>query len=114
MSQDDQTAYIANPDPFPHPAVAAEAPNIIGVKLTCGAVGKLSRLVSLRPDFAVLAGFIDIMGPGIMMGSKGAITGLANVAPVSFGRFGRLGTGHITVSATLLTFSVISSFCTHF
>lgn len=64
--------------------VAAAAPNIIGVKLTCGSVGKLTRLVSLREDFAVLGGFVDFLGPSLLLKSAGGITGLANVAPVSF------------------------------
>ncbi|ORY92919.1 hypothetical protein BCR35DRAFT_274061 [Leucosporidium creatinivorum] len=63
--------------------IAAAAPNIIGVKLTCGSVGKLTRLVSLRKDFAVLGGFVDFLGPSLLLKSAGGITGLANVAPKS-------------------------------
>lgn len=64
-----------------HP-VAAAAPNIVGIKLTCGSVGKLSRLVSLREDFGVLGGFVDFLGPSLLLKSSGGITGTANVAPV--------------------------------
>ncbi|KAK4049102.1 hypothetical protein OIO90_005572 [Microbotryomycetes sp. JL221] len=63
--------------------IAKSAPNVKGVKLTCGSVGKLSRLVSLRQDFVVLGGFVDFMAPGMMLGASGCITGLANVTPKS-------------------------------
>ncbi|KAL8292536.1 hypothetical protein RQP46_001148 [Phenoliferia psychrophenolica] len=63
--------------------IAAASPNICGIKLTCGSVGKLTRLVSLREDFGVLGGFVDFLGPSLLMNSSGGITGLANFAPKS-------------------------------
>ncbi|KAM0787795.1 hypothetical protein ACM66B_003849 [Microbotryomycetes sp. NB124-2] len=63
--------------------IAKAAPNVKGVKLTCGSVGKLSRVVSLRDDFTVLGGFVDFLAPSVILGSAGCITGLANVAPKS-------------------------------
>ncbi|TNY17964.1 hypothetical protein DMC30DRAFT_404412 [Rhodotorula diobovata] len=39
--------------------IAAAAPNAVGTKLTCVAVGKLSRITTLRDDFAVFGGFVD-------------------------------------------------------
>ncbi|GAA5908324.1 hypothetical protein JCM6882_006802 [Rhodosporidiobolus microsporus] len=61
--------------------IAAAAPNIVGVKLTCGSVGKLTRLTTLREDFAVLGGFVDFLGPSLLANAAGGITGTANVAP---------------------------------
>ncbi|EPQ58331.1 aldolase [Gloeophyllum trabeum ATCC 11539] len=76
--------------------LATECPNLCGVKLTCGNVGKLTRVCatvsdasfsSLHPrknaaaPFLVLGGFIDFLVPAAYANGHGAITGLANVAP---------------------------------
>ncbi|KAJ3517173.1 hypothetical protein NLJ89_g667 [Agrocybe chaxingu] len=76
--------------------LATECPNLCGVKLTCGNVGKLTRIAdviaaptftSLYPrknsqaPFLVLGGFIDFLIPSTFANGHGAITGLANVAP---------------------------------
>ncbi|KAI0785517.1 dihydrodipicolinate synthetase [Abortiporus biennis] len=76
--------------------LAEECPNTAGVKLTCGNVGKLTRIcatvsdpgfTSLHPrknanaPFLVLGGFIDFLVPSTYANAHGAITGLANVAP---------------------------------
>ncbi|BGO99517.1 hypothetical protein RTBOTA2_002597 [Rhodotorula toruloides] len=61
--------------------IAAAAPNIVGCKLTCGSVGKLTRLTTLRDDFAVLGGFIDFLGPSLLAKAAGGITGVGNIAP---------------------------------
>ncbi|KAG7095586.1 hypothetical protein E1B28_006317 [Marasmius oreades] len=76
--------------------VAKSAPNICGIKLTCGAVGKLTRVTALtnsssfateypRKDssapFIVLDGFVDILYPSFAGGAGGSITGVANFAP---------------------------------
>ncbi|SCZ98679.1 BZ3500_MvSof-1268-A1-R1_Chr3-1g05544 [Microbotryum saponariae] len=64
-------------------AMAKDSPNIVGIKLTCGSVGKLTRLVNLRPDFLVLGGFVDFLAPAMLLNGAGCITGLGNVAPKS-------------------------------
>ncbi|GJJ12647.1 hypothetical protein Clacol_006891 [Clathrus columnatus] len=71
--------------------------NLCGVKLTCGNVGKLTRIaatvstssfIKAHPrhkndaPFLVLGGFIDFLVPSIYANAHGAITGLGNVAPV--------------------------------
>ncbi|PIL34090.1 hypothetical protein GSI_03801 [Ganoderma sinense ZZ0214-1] len=76
--------------------LATECPNLCGVKLTCGNVGKLTRITSTvsetsfaeqhprqNPDapFLVLGGFIDFVLPTTYVNAHGAITGLANVTP---------------------------------
>lgn len=76
--------------------IARAAPNTCGIKLTCGAVGKLTRVASLtnsasfqhkypRKDefspFLVIDGFIDFLLPSIAAGAAGSITGLGNFAP---------------------------------
>ncbi|GAA6013021.1 hypothetical protein JCM10207_008416 [Rhodosporidiobolus poonsookiae] len=63
--------------------IAAASSNIVGIKLTCGSVGKLTRLTTLREDFAVLGGFIDFLGPSLLANAAGGITGTANVFPKS-------------------------------
>lgn len=63
----------------------------------CGDVGKLTRIAATVSDptfssnhprknedaFLVLGGFTDFLLPGAYANGHGAITGLANVAPVS-------------------------------
>ncbi|PCH43950.1 dihydrodipicolinate synthetase [Wolfiporia cocos MD-104 SS10] len=78
--------------------LAQECPNLAGVKLTCGNVGKLTRIAATVSDpsfaslyprknpnapFLVLGGFIDFLLPSSYANAHGAITGLANVAPYS-------------------------------
>ncbi|TRM56242.1 hypothetical protein BD626DRAFT_414481 [Schizophyllum amplum] len=70
-----------------------ECPNICGVKLTCGNVGKYTRIADAvvqpnftprkNPDapFLVLGGFVDFLVPTTFANGHGTITGLANLAP---------------------------------
>ncbi|KAI0336532.1 dihydrodipicolinate synthetase [Cubamyces sp. BRFM 1775] len=81
--------------------LAIESPNIAGVKLTCGNVGKLTRITatvsdpsfaSLHPrknpyaPFLALGGFTDFVLPSAFVDAHGAITGLANVAPFAIAK----------------------------
>lgn len=61
----------------------AKHPNIVGVKLTCGNIGKMSRLVPdvNREEFAVFAGLVDALVPSLAAGASGAIGGLCNLVP---------------------------------
>lgn len=62
----------------------APHPNIVGVKLSCGNVGKGACLSASFPQsqFAVLGGLADTLLHGLLAsGSSGAVTGLANIAP---------------------------------
>ncbi|KAE9404110.1 putative dihydrodipicolinate synthase [Gymnopus androsaceus JB14] len=76
--------------------IAKSAPNTCGIKLTCGSVGKITRIASLTGSpgfgqlyprknnaapFLVIDGFIDILYPSISVGASGAITGVPNFAP---------------------------------
>jgi len=85
--------------------LAKECPNICGVKLTCGNVGKLTRIAdevsqasfatnyprqNVHAPFMVLGGFIDFLTPSIFANAHGAITGLANIAPRSIVRLFQL------------------------
>lgn len=56
---------------------------IVGVKLTCGNVGKLQRIASALPKdgFSPFAGKSDFFLPALVAGSNGVIAALANVAP---------------------------------
>jgi 4-hydroxy-2-oxoglutarate aldolase len=75
----------------------AAHPNVCGVKLTCGDVGKLTRIASAvgaadfyerhprthaDAPFLVLGGFADFILPSAFSPGHGAIIGLGNVAPV--------------------------------
>ncbi|PCH38167.1 dihydrodipicolinate synthetase [Wolfiporia cocos MD-104 SS10] len=76
--------------------LATSSPNLAGVKLTCGNVGKLTRICATVSDasfpslyprrnpnapFLVLGGYADFLVPSAFANGHGAITGLANVAP---------------------------------
>jgi len=76
--------------------LAATCPNLCGVKLTCGNVGKLTRIAAAVADpefrkehprkntetpFLVLGGYADFITSSAFVQGHGAITGLANVAP---------------------------------
>ncbi|KAJ3482089.1 hypothetical protein NLI96_g7210 [Meripilus lineatus] len=90
--------------------LAEECPNLAGVKLTCGNVGKLTRIcatvsspnfISSHPrknpnaPFLVLGGFIDFLLPSTYANAHGAITGLANVAPHSIAKLFELSEGSL-------------------
>ncbi|KFZ19931.1 hypothetical protein V501_00403 [Pseudogymnoascus sp. VKM F-4519 (FW-2642)] len=63
--------------------IANAAPNICGIMLSCGNVGKLARITALvdNSSFKTLSGFIDFLLPSVAVGSAGAISPLPNVAP---------------------------------
>lgn len=56
---------------------------IVGVKLTCGNLGKLQRVSSALPgdSFVPFGGKSDFFLPALVAGSHGVIAALANVAP---------------------------------
>ncbi|EXJ72089.1 uncharacterized protein A1O5_04593 [Cladophialophora psammophila CBS 110553] len=64
-------------------ALAHEFPNIVGVKLTCGSVGKITRLsATFQPErFAVFGGQSDFLVGGLAAGSVGCIAAFANIFP---------------------------------
>ncbi|KAJ9658669.1 hypothetical protein H2198_003547 [Neophaeococcomyces mojaviensis] len=57
--------------------------NIVGVKLTCGAVAKITRLAAelSSDEFAIYGGQSDFLIGGLASGSAGTIAGFANVFP---------------------------------
>jgi 2-keto-3-deoxy-L-rhamnonate aldolase len=62
--------------------------NIVGVKLTCASVGKITRLAAEFPasEFAVFGGQSDFLIAGLAVGSAGTISGFGNVAPKTIRR----------------------------
>ena len=61
----------------------AQHPNIVGVKLTCGNVGKVVRLASEynEAQFGVFGGSSDYLIPTLIGGGIGCVTGIGNVYP---------------------------------
>lgn len=61
----------------------AQPGKIVGVKLTCGAVAKITRLSAELPanQFAIYAGQSDFLIGGLASGCQGTIAGFANVFP---------------------------------
>lgn len=57
--------------------------NIVGVKLTCAQVGKITRLAGIfGPDkFSVYGGQSDFLLGGLSVGSAGCIAAFANIFP---------------------------------
>ena len=58
-------------------------PNIVGTKLSCADVGKLTRLTATLPatEFAAFPGSSSVFLQGLVVGSAGIIGALPNVAP---------------------------------
>ncbi len=57
-------------------------PNIFGVKDSSGNVTKLAQVVAgASDDFVVLAGSAGFLLPALVVGARGAIAALANIAP---------------------------------
>lgn len=56
---------------------------IVGTKLTCASVGKITRLASVfdATEFATFGGQSDFLIGGLAVGSAGTIAGFANVFP---------------------------------
>ncbi|KAJ4359424.1 hypothetical protein N0V95_002171 [Ascochyta clinopodiicola] len=56
---------------------------IVGVKLTCGSVAKITRLTAELPtsDFATFAGQADFLIGGLAVGAAGCVTGFGNIFP---------------------------------
>ncbi|KAI0445846.1 hypothetical protein F4803DRAFT_110018 [Xylaria telfairii] len=65
--------------------LAKQHDNIVGVKLTCGSVAKITRLAGELPPerFAVFGGQSDFLIGGLSVGSAGCIAAFANVFPRS-------------------------------
>lgn len=57
--------------------------NVVGVKLTCGSVGKITRLAATHTpeDFSTYGGQSDFLIGGLAAGSAGCIAAFANVFP---------------------------------
>lgn len=64
-------------------SMAQKHDNIVGVKLTCGSVAKITRLAAALPKdkFAVFGGQSDFVIGGLSSGSSGCIAAFANVFP---------------------------------
>ncbi|KAK5032286.1 hypothetical protein LTS07_002010 [Exophiala sideris] len=64
-------------------SLAQENENIVGVKLTCGSVGKITRLsATFAPErFAIYGGQSDFLVGGLASGSAGCIAAFANIFP---------------------------------
>lgn len=63
--------------------LAKKHPNIVGVKLTCGSVAKITCLAAELPPevFSVFGGQSDFLIGGLSVGSAGCIAAFANVFP---------------------------------
>ena len=89
-------------------SLAAANPNVVGVKLTCGNMGKLQRLAhDPRLDggrFAAFAGKSDFMLHGLVGGSHGVIAATANLLPRAHVRMlGLYDGGHLKEAQELQT-----------
>ncbi|RJE25260.1 dihydrodipicolinate synthetase family protein [Aspergillus sclerotialis] len=65
--------------------ILSKHPNICGVKLTCGGVGKITRIAALNSknekQFAAVSGQSDWMVGALTGGGSGCISGVANLFP---------------------------------
>ncbi|KAL7917558.1 hypothetical protein ACQKWADRAFT_29037 [Trichoderma austrokoningii] len=62
----------------------AKHKNIVGVKLTCGGIAKVSRIAATYnpEDFSALAGQSDWLVPALSVGGTVTISGVANLYPI--------------------------------
>lgn len=69
-------------------AITRENANVVGVKLTCGSVAKITRLAAtFAPErFAVFGGQSDFLVGGLAAGSAGCIAAFGNVFPRTIAR----------------------------
>jgi len=74
------SAFITN--------MAQRHENIVGVKLTCGSVAKITRLAAVLPKerFAIFGGQSDFLIGGLASGSSGCIAAFGNVFPKTIAR----------------------------
>jgi len=74
--------------------IAKQSDNVVGVKLTCGSVAKITRLAAtFSPSrFAVFGGQSDFLVGGLAAGSAGCIAAFANVFPRSVAKIYELWT----------------------
>ncbi|KFZ14728.1 hypothetical protein V502_05947 [Pseudogymnoascus sp. VKM F-4520 (FW-2644)] len=72
--------------------MAKKHSNIVGVKLTCASVGKITRLSAELPpsEFAIFGGQSDFLLGGLSVGSAGCIAAFANVFPKTLSRIYKL------------------------
>lgn len=74
------TGYNLDPDVIVK--LAEEYDQVVGVKDSGGSIGQISDLISrVGERVSVLAGTADLVLPCLLMGGKGAIIAVANVAP---------------------------------
>lgn len=68
--------------------LAKKHKNIVGTKLTCASVGKITRLAATfeQSEFAVYGGQSDFLLGGMAVGSAGCIAAFANVIPKTIKR----------------------------
>lgn len=76
-------------------ALARKHANIVGVKLTCASVGKITRLGGqfAPSEFAVFGGQSDFLLAGLAVGSAGCIAAFGNVFPRTLSRIYALWEG---------------------
>ena len=69
-------------------AITRENANVVGVKLTCGSVAKITRLdATFAPEcFAVFGGQSDFLVGGLAAGSAGCIAAFGNIFPRTIAR----------------------------
>jgi dihydrodipicolinate synthase/N-acetylneuraminate lyase len=68
---------------------AMDLPNVIGLKDSSGSFGYYAHVIELRdrhrPDWTLLCGPEEMIGPTVMLGGNGGVTGSANVFPNVYG-----------------------------
>lgn len=73
-------------------SLAKQYKNVVGVKLTCASVGKITRLAASLPSdqFSTYGGQSDFLLGGLSSGSAGCIAAFANVFPKTISRIYKL------------------------
>ncbi|KAL5120375.1 hypothetical protein ACEQ8H_001665 [Pleosporales sp. CAS-2024a] len=86
-------------------ALAQQNPGkIVGVKLTCGSVAKITRLAAELPSdtFSTYAGQADFLVGGLAVGSAGCVSAFSNIFPKTISKIYELHTSGQTQEALKL------------
>ncbi len=87
----------------------AKLPNVIGIKEACGSLNQVSELIQLCPkDFIILSGDDFTAMPTVLIGGKGVISVVSNLAPEKMAKMMEAALNGDLVRAKVLHYELFS------
>lgn len=87
----------------------AKLPNVIGIKEACGSLNQVSELIQLCPkDFIILSGDDFTAMPTVLIGGKGVISVVSNLAPEKMAKMMEAALNGDLVGAKVLHYELFS------